>query len=47
MVLPAGWVLTNSSVPATVKTLADGRIQLEFINPRTDEIDTIITARRR
>ncbi len=47
VVLPAGWVLTNSSVPATVRTLADGRVQLEFINPRTDEIDTIITARRR
>jgi hypothetical protein len=47
VVLPAGWVLTNSSVPATVKTMADGRVQLEFINPRVDQIDTIITARRR
>ncbi|WP_336959980.1 hypothetical protein [Sphingobium aquiterrae] len=47
VVLPAGWVLTNSSVPATVKMTADGRVRLDFINPRTDEIDTIITARRR
>jgi len=47
VVLPAGWVLTNSSVPATVKPTDDGRTQLEFINPRTDEIDVILTARRR
>jgi hypothetical protein len=47
VVLPAGWVLTNSAAPATVKTTDDGRAQLEFINPRTDEIDVILTARRR
>jgi hypothetical protein len=47
VVLPAGWILTNSSVPATVKMTDDGRVRLDFINPRTDEIDTIITARRR
>jgi hypothetical protein len=47
VVLPAGWVLTNSSVPATVKSTDDGRTRLEFINPRTDEIDVIVTARRR
>ncbi len=46
VVLPAGWALTNSSVPATVTTAADGRVRLDFINPRTDEIDTVITARR-
>ena len=47
VILPAGWVLTNSSAPATVSTLGDGRIRLDFINPRTDEVDTVITARRR
>jgi hypothetical protein len=47
VVLPAGWILTNSSIPATVKMTDDGRVRLDFINPRTDEIDTIITARRR
>ena len=46
VVLPAGWGLTNSSVPATVSTTDDGRIRLDFVNPRTDEIDTVITARR-
>jgi len=47
VVLPAGWVLTNSSIPATVSTMADGRVRLDFINPRPDEIATLITARRR
>lgn len=47
VVLPAGWVLTNSSIPATVSTMADGRLRLDFINPRPDEIAVLITARRR
>lgn len=47
VVLPAGWMLTNSSVPAVVSTRADGRVQLEFVNPRLDEIAVLITARRR
>ncbi|MES2290830.1 MAG: hypothetical protein V4530_13940 [Pseudomonadota bacterium] len=47
VVLPAGWILTNSSVPATVSRTDDNRVRLDFINPRTDEIDTVITARRR
>ncbi len=47
VVLPSGWVLTNSSIPATVSTRADGRVQLDFINGRTDEIMVLITARRR
>jgi hypothetical protein len=47
VVLPAGWLLTNSSIPATVSTMADGRVRLDFINPRPDEIAVLITARRR
>ena len=47
VVLPAGWMLTNSSIPATVSTMADGRTRLDFINPRPDEIAVLITARRR
>jgi len=47
VVLPAGWVLTNSTIPATVSTLPDGRARLDFINPRPDEIQVLITARRR
>jgi len=47
VVLPAGWVLTNSAIPATASTMPDGRVRLDFINPRHDEIATLITARRR
>ncbi len=47
VVLPAGWALTNSSIPATVTTMADGRVRLDFINPRPDNIDVLITARRK
>jgi hypothetical protein len=47
VVLPAGWILTNSSIPATVSTLADGRVRLDFVNPRPDEIAVLLTARRR
>ena len=47
VVLPAGWVLTNSTIPATVSTMPDGRVRLDFINPRPDEIAVLITARRR
>jgi hypothetical protein len=49
VVLPAGWALTNSSIPTAVSELPapDGRIRLDFINPRPDEIAVLITARRR
>jgi hypothetical protein len=47
VVLPLGWVLTNSSIPATVSTMPDGRTRLDFINPRPDEIAVVITAQRR
>jgi hypothetical protein len=47
VVLPAGWMLTNSSIPAAVSTQPDGRVRLDFVNPRPDEIAVLITARRR
>jgi hypothetical protein len=47
VVLPAGWYLTATSIPATVSETADGRIRLDFINPRPDEIAVLIRARRR
>lgn len=47
VVLPAGWSLTNSSVPATVSLMEDGRVRLDFVNPRADEIAVLITAQRR
>jgi len=47
VVLPAGWMLTASAIPATVSVTEDGRIRLDFVNPRPDEIAVLITARRR
>jgi hypothetical protein len=46
VVLPAGWALTNSTSPAVVSRLADGRVRLDFGNSRTDELEVLITARR-
>ena len=47
MVLPQGWYLTNCSIPATVSMEADGRVRLDFINPRNDNVEVLVTARRR
>jgi len=47
VVLPRGWMLTNSTVPGVVTTVSDGRVRIDFINPRNDEIGVLITARRR
>lgn len=47
VVLPSGYYLTNSSIPATLSETDDGRIRLDFVNPRPDEIAVLITARKR
>lgn len=47
VVLPAGWMLTLSSIPATVSETEDGRIRLDFVNPRPDEIAVLIKAKKR
>ena len=47
MVLPAGWALANCSVPATVSRTDDGRVRLDFVNQRNDEIVVYLTAVRR
>lgn len=47
VVLPAGWYLTASSIPAIVSEMPDGRLRLDFVNPRPDEIAVLIKARRR
>lgn len=46
VLLPAGWVVTNSSIPATVTRTPQGRMRLDFLNPRDDEIDVVLSARR-
>ncbi|HUF27886.1 MAG TPA: hypothetical protein VMM18_13000 [Gemmatimonadaceae bacterium] len=47
VVLPEGWYLTGSSIPGVISETQDGRMRLDFINPRPDEIQVLITARRR
>jgi hypothetical protein len=47
VVLPEGWSLTDSSIPAVIRPEADGRTRLEFVNPRPDSIDVVLKARRR
>ncbi|MGB7025835.1 MAG: hypothetical protein WCA40_11630 [Candidatus Acidiferrum sp.] len=47
VVLPTGWYLTASAIPATVKQLPDGRIRLDFWNGRPDSVDVLIKAKRR
>ena len=46
VVLPPGWTLTASSIPATISETDDGRIRLDFVNPRPDEIAVLVKARR-
>jgi hypothetical protein len=47
VVLPAGWYVTASAIPATVTQLSDGRIRLDFWNARPDSVDVLLKARRR
>lgn len=47
MVLPQGWYLTNCSIPVTVSLEPDGRVRLDFLNPRNDNIEVLVTAKRR
>jgi hypothetical protein len=46
VVLPAGWTVVASSIPASISEDADGRQRLYFENARPDEIQTLIRARR-
>ena len=47
MVLPAGWYLTTSSIPAVITETDDGRVRLSYVNPRPDSIDVFVAARRK
>jgi hypothetical protein len=47
VVLPAGWYLTASSIPAVVTMTEDGRVRLDLDNPRTDEIAVLLKGKRR
>ena len=47
VVLPEGWYLTASAIPATVTQLPDGRVRLDFWNGRPDSVDVLLKAKRR
>jgi hypothetical protein len=46
VVLPKGWMLTNSSSPVIVSRSEDGRVRLDFNNPRPDEVEALFTAKK-
>jgi hypothetical protein len=46
-VLPHGWFPTATSMPATVALEEDGRVRLEYWNPRPDGLAVSLRARRR
>ena len=45
--LPAGWYLTETTVPAIISLDTEGRVQCRFDNPRNDEIHVVLKAERR
>ena len=47
VVLPAGWFLTEVTVPAIISLDPDGRLMLRFNNPRNDEIHVVLKAKHR
>lgn len=47
VVLPKGWYVAASAIPATVSTLADGRVRLDFWNGSPDAADVLIKGKRR
>ena len=47
VVLPPGWYLTTSSVPAVVDETEEGEIRLHFENDRPGVIEVFLRARRR
>ena len=46
VVLPAGWTVVASSIPTQISEDRDGRQRLYFENPRPDEIQVLLRARR-
>ena len=46
VILPPGWALSGSSVPATI-SISEDRVRLDFVNARNDEIRVVITAVKR
>jgi hypothetical protein len=47
VVLPEGWFLTHSSIPGTVRMTDEGRVRLDFWNPRDGNLQVFLKGRRR
>jgi hypothetical protein len=47
VVLPPGWYLTATSIPAVVSETPDKMIRLDFVNNRPDSLDVYIKGRKR
>jgi hypothetical protein len=47
VVLPTGWYLTASPIPAVVRQTPDGKTRLDFVNGRPEGIDVYIKGRKR
>jgi tetratricopeptide (TPR) repeat protein len=47
VVLPQGWFVTASDMPASVAAREDGRVELVFWNPRPDGLQVFLRARPR
>ena len=47
VVLPQGWYLTASSIPAVVSETPDQLIRLDFVNHRPDSLDVYVKGRKR
>ena len=47
VILPEGYALIGSAFPAKITLTDDGRIRLDFWNPRNDEVRALIHARKR
>ncbi|GAB5554039.1 MAG: hypothetical protein Sapg2KO_36300 [Saprospiraceae bacterium] len=46
VVMPSGWYLVQSSIPAIIKTTSEGLVHLTFWNDRPDNIDVHLVGRR-
>jgi hypothetical protein len=47
VVLPAGWSLAVSSVPAVIDETEDGRLRLQLDNDGPEALEVLIRGRRR
>ena len=47
VILPEGWYVTANAIPGVVDMTEDGRARIRYENPRPDDIQVFVKARRR